>query len=1074
MNRLLPALRTLFIPALVIITLVLPAPNVTAAEESVEPAFDAGLFKSLKYRNIGPYRGGRSTAVTGVPGDPDTYYMGTTGGGIWKTTDGGVRWTNVSDGELGSASVGALAVGKSDTNVIYAGMGSACIRGNTSPGDGVYRSTDAGETWKSVGLKEAGQIGRIHVHPSNPDIVYVAAVGHAFGPNEERGVFRSRDGGATWEKVLYVSDTVGAVDLAMDPKNPRILFAATWRAERKPWTSISGGEGSGLHRSTDSGDTWEEVTEGLPEGIKGKIGVTISGADSSRVYALVEAEKGGLFRSDDGGKKFRLINPDRNFIQRAWYYTHVYADPKDRNTVYILNTGIWRSHDAGKEFEYIRAPHGDEHDLWINPDNPRVLINANDGGANVSYNGGRSWSTQANQPTSEMYRVSVDRQFPYRVYGCQQDNSCVSLPSRTSSGSIARQDWWVIGGCESGHVAIDPRNPEITYSGCYGGNIDRYDHATGQARAIMIYPQVAVGQATRDLKYRFQWNAPIRLSPQNPGVLYHTSQYVHRTIDEGQSWTTISPDLTRNDDEKQGFAGEPITRDNTGVEVYGTIFAFEPSPHEEELLWAGTDDGRVHISRDEGGAWEEITPSKMPEWGTVNAIELSPHDAGRAFLAVHRYRMDDFTPYIFRTNDYGKSWDLITDGKNGIPADHFVRVVREDPNRKGLLYAGTEFGMYISFDDGKRWQSFQQELPLTPITDMVITQNDLVVATQGRSFWIMDDLTPLHSLNKSAAKAELHLFRPRAAYRFGGGISFGGGGGGKNPPGGVMVRYLLDRDLNAEEGKTDDEKEAEELTLEILDGEGKVLRKLSSTQEEPQAPNPWRRFIGDVGGARKLPAKEGMNQYVWNLRLHDAELVDDSVLWGLARGPIVPPGTYTARLTLGETVLTHTFDVRGDPRIHSIPADSQAQYELSRKIWSSLTESHTAWKQIMDIREQIEGLSNRLEEKEGYEDVAEAAEAVTGKLKPIEEAIHQLKAESSQDILNFTPMLDNQFLGLMGTVESADARPTDGSLQLYEELRAQLDDLLGRLDQVKNSELAAFNKLVGSKNVPAVVIPAGK
>ena len=1051
--------------AILLVSTLLVAPSMARAAEADstdqhQGMLDPELFESLKFRNIGPFRGGRSTAVTGVPGDRSRFYMGTTGGGVWKTTDGGNRWTNVSDESFNVGSIGALAVAPSDTNVIYVGTGSACPRGNVSPGDGVYRSTDGGKTWSHIGLEEAGQIGRIRVHPQNPDVVFVAALGNIFGPNSERGIFRSINGGKTWDKILFVSERAGAVDLSMNPGNPRILFAAIWEAERKPWTFESGGEESGLYRSTDGGESWDELTKGLPEGTKGRIGVSVSTANPDRVWALVEAEEGGLFLSDDGGDEFSLINPDRNFRQRAWYYTHVFADTKDANTVYVLNTGLWRSIDGGKSFSFIRAPHGDHHDLWIDPEDPQVLINGNDGGANVSYNGGGSWSTQANQPTSEMYRVSVDHQFPYRVYGCQQDNSCVSLASRTSSGSINRTDWYEIGGCESGHVAIDPRDPKVTYSGCYGGTISRYDHATDQNREIMAYPQLAVGQAAKDLKYRFQWNAPTRLSPHDPNVLYHTSQFVHRSTNEGQSWETISPDLTRNDPEKQDYAGGSITWDNTGVEVYGTIFAFEESPHSAGTLWAGTDDGLVHVSRDNGETWTDITAAGIPDFATINMIELSAHGDGRAFLAVQRYRSADFRPFIFRTDDFGGTWKLLTDGNNGIPEDHFVRVVREDPDRQGLLYAGTEFGLYVSFDDGTTWESLQQNLPVSPITDLAVTQQDLVVATQGRSFWILDDLSPLHRISDELLAADFSLLEPRSAYRFGGGFSFGSSGtGGQNPPSGAMLYYWLGSEPE------------EEIVLEILDGEGNVLRTLSSQKEEPQAPNPWRRFLPDMGVSRKLSTDKGLNQYVWDLRLSDAKLVENAVLWGMARGPKVPPGTYQARLTIGDWSGTASFEVMKDPRLSTSQTDFEAQYDLSKQIWESLTESHAAISQLRDVREQVTSLTERLAGIDQGEGLAAAADTCKETLTGIEETIYQTKTESSQDILNFPPMLDNQLLALLDVVQSADAAPTDGAYERYKDLRAELDAVKSRLQQALDTEVAEFSELVAGKKVPAVIVP---
>jgi photosystem II stability/assembly factor-like uncharacterized protein len=1038
------------------------APLQAAAEGPA--TVDGEHLEALELRSIGPYRGGRVTAVTGVPGDRHTFYMGSTGGGVWKSTDAGLGWANVSDEEFEAGSIGAVAVAPSDSNVVYAGTGSACPRGNVSPGIGVYRSTDAGDSWTHVGLGETGQIGRIRVHPEDPDLVYVAALGHIFGPNAERGVFRSGDGGASWEKVLFVSDRAGAVDLAMDPTNPRILFAAIWEAERKPWTFEGGGEQSGLWRSKNGGDSWQELTEGLPAGILGRIGVTVSAADPDRVWALVEAEDGGLFRSDNGGDRFRLINPDRNFRQRAWYYTHVYADPGDRETVYVLNTGLYRSHDGGKEFEYIRVPHGDQHDLWIHPEDPRVLINGNDGGANVSLNGGESWTGQANQPTAEMYRVTVDDRFPYHVYGCQQDNSCVAIPSRTDDAGIDRHHWYVIGGCESGHVAVDPRDPNVTYSGCYGGQIDRYDHATGRARGIMAYPQLAVGQQASDLRYRFQWNAPIRLSPHDPEVLYHASQFVHRSTDRGQSWQTISPDLSRNDGDKQGYAGGPITRDNTGVEVYGTVFAFEESPLEPGLLWAGTDDGRVHLSRDGGESWAEITPPKMPEWGTVNTIELSAHAAGRAIVAVTRYRMDDFRPYVFRTDDFGASWSLLTDGSNGIPESHFVRVVREDPVERGLLYAGTEFGLYVSFDDGAAWQPLQLNLPATPITDLAVRHGDLVVATQGRSFWILDDLGALRELRAGAPAGPAHLFQPRAAYRFGGG---GRGAVGKNPPYGAILRYWLPEEGSSEAGEGD-----LELVLEILDGDG-VLRTFSSHTAEYSAPDPWARFRPAPSGPKTLPVAAGLNQWVWDLRLPDAKIEPDAVLWGRAQGPRVPPGDYTVRLTLGDWTAERVLEVRGDPRLETTLDDWDAQYELARKVWQSLGESHRALARLRDARTQVNDLAARLEEAGRGEGVGDAAEAVRAKLTAIEERLYQTRSESGQDVLNFPPKLDNQILTLLGTISGPEARPSDGATARYQHLRGELDGVLAELETVFASELAAFNELAASKELPPVIVPSG-
>jgi len=1063
-----------------------------------------GLFNSLSYRLVGPFRGGRATAVSGVPGDPMTYYMGTTGGGVWKTNDAGRTWQNVSDvvrqlkpltepevmGEVdprlaelgllrepvgglpaaqpiwerragdpfGSASIGAVAVSPSDPNVVYVGTGSACPRGNISAGDGIYRSNDAGHTWRHVGLPKAGQIARIMVHPRNPDVVYTAVLGSIFGPNPERGVYRSTNGGLTWDKVLFVSDEAGAVDLAMSAANPRILFAAIWQASRSPWNMISGGPGSGLYKSVDGGNTWVELTKGLPRGVKGRIAVAVSPAAPNRVWALVEHDDGGLFRSDNAGEKFRLVSDNRDLRQRAWYYTHLEADPQDAGTVFVLNVMFWKSVNGGESFRPIRTPHGDNHALWINPDDPSNMIEANDGGANITFNGGRSWSSQQNQPTSEIYRVTVDDQSPYWLYGGQQDNSAVAIPSR-SPGGIAWRDWYAPAGCETATVAVDPRNPQITYGGCYGGSIGRYDRRLEHQQEVMAWPQMAVGQQAKDLKYRFQWNAPIRLSPHDPAVLYHCANVVLKSTDEGRTWSEISPDLTRDDESKQGYAGEPITRDNTGVEVYGTIFAFEESPDRPGLLWVGSDDGLVHISDDGGASWRDITPDGMPEWGTVNAIELSAHDPGRAFLAVHRYREDDFSPYIFRTNDFGATWIRLTDGRNGIPNDHFVRVMREDPERRGLLYAGTEYGLYLSFDDGASWQPLQLNLPVTPITDLAVKRGDLVVATQGRSLWILDDLTVLHQLDDRVREATHHLFAPRAA------VSWVDGSGGRsrgatgqNPPFGVTIHYLLPDGL--------DDDDAEEVRLEILDASGGVLRSLSSRTPERRAPNPWRVMFPELSEPVLLDARAGANRYVWNLALADADLVDDAVLWGTPSGPRVPPGTYRARLSVGDWSETLSFEVVQDPRTDIPRRDLESRFELARAVWRELSRSHDAIRTIRDVRAQVEELAERIDD----EAVTSAADEISDSLRSIEERLHQTKSKSSQDILNFPPQLDNQLLYLQGVVESALGAPTPSSVKRFEELRGELDSVHIELDTVLEQRLPDFERALAETGVARVVV----
>src|SRR5579884_3935928 len=732
----------------------------------------APILDGLRWRNIGPHRGGRVVAVAGHPRDRQTFYFGAVAGGVWKTDDGGTYWENVSDGFFETSAIGALAVSESDPNVIYAGTGESTIRGNVSHGDGVYKSTDGGKTWRNVGLKDTRHISKIRVHPENPDHVYVAALGHAYGPNEERGVFRSTDGGETWEKILYKSDRAGAADLSMDPNNPRLLYASIWQVQRYPWALDSGGPECGLYRSRDGGDTWEDITRntGLPKGTLGKIGVAVSPAQAGRVWALIEAKDGALYRSDDGGDTWDKLDDDPKLRRRPWYYMHLFADPNDANTCWVLNLSCWRSVDGGKSFDEVPTAHGDNHDLWIDPHDSNRLIEGNDGGACVSFNGGLSWSTLYNQPTAQFYHAVADTRVPYRVYGSQQDNSALSLPSMTFDGAIGATTWWIPGGGESGYIAVRPDNPNIIYGGAIGrgfgnGLLWRHDQSKETDHNITVWPDVmGMGEGAEALKYRFQWTFPVEISPHNPDVLYIGGNHLFRSTNGGHSWDVISPDLTRNDKSKQKSSGGPLTKDNTGAEVYDTIFAFRESPHQEGLFWVGTDDGLVHISRDGGQNWQDITPPALPEWALISLIELSPHDAGKAYVAATRYRLDDFRPYLYKTEDYGQTWQCITDG---IPENEFTRAIREDPEKPGLLYAGTETGMYVSFDDGGTWQRVGGNLPVTPIYDFVRKDGDLVVATHGRSFWILEDVALLHQAAGGARTgSEPVLFEPATTTRY--------------------------------------------------------------------------------------------------------------------------------------------------------------------------------------------------------------------------------------------------------------------------------------------------------------------
>ncbi|HSG10058.1 MAG TPA: hypothetical protein VLA36_16985 [Longimicrobiales bacterium] len=1022
---------------------------------------DTLALKGLDYRMVGPYRGGRSTAVTGFPDDPDRWLMGGTGGGIWRSTDNGTTWANISDGYFGG-SVGAVAVPDSDPNVVYVGLGSADIRGNTSAGRGFWKSTDGGRSWRFMGLPEAGQISDIVVHPRDADLVYVAALGHAFGKNPERGVFRSRDGGTTWEHVLAMSDSTGASALAMNPRNPRELYAGMWRGERKPWALISGAEEGGVYKSTDGGDSWAKLDGGLPEGVVGKVGVTVSPADPDRVWAILESEPdGGVYRSDDAGKTWTRTNSENKLRQRAWYYTHVVADPQDPNTVYALNTSVYRSVDAGRTFAEIPVPHGDTHDLWINPADPDRMIIADDGGAQVTVNGGRTWSTYYNQPTAELYDVAVDNAFPYRLYGAQQDNTTISVPAWMSSNTLyAKQHWLNVGGCETGPVALHPDHPNIVFAGCYGGVIDRYDLAKDQVRNVNLYPQLQLGSAGADLKHRFQWVSPIVVSRFDPNTVYHGSQHVNRSRDQGETWETLSGDLSTDNPAHQVQSGGPINADVTGVEIFNVVFSIAESPFTAEEIWAGTDDGRIHVSRDEGQTWTEVTPPGMPALGTVDEIELSPHAAGRAYVAVHAYRLDDFRPYIFRTDDWGGTWRLLTDGTNGIPADHPVRTVREDAEREGLLFAGTEWGVFVSFDGGREWQSLQRDLPVVPVTGLKIAHDDLILSTQGRSFWILDDITPLRELSAQVVASPGHLFTPRDAYR----VNKAGADGGLGelapeaaPQGATLYYYLR----SEPEG---------EVRVDIVDAAGAVVRTLSSDSA----------VAADVRGVR-IPKSAGLNRVTWDLMYPGPELPEDAVIWGYTGGVKAPPGTYRVRLTAaGVDPQERSLRVLADPRIPEVTqADYQEQFRVAMSVRDSITSVTQAIKNLSAIREQVVAVLEKADAAGQAEALKPLGDTLQTKATEVHEEMQQTKNESGQDPIRFPPRLDNQWVELYNNVTGPDGyisggpegRPLPGAYERLSDLNDDWAAVRGRYLQILQNELVRFNEAVERLGLPAVVLP---
>lgn len=1031
------------------------------AAEGVEaaPAIDPALLETLTWRQVGPYRGGRSAAGTGVPGQPQVYYFGSTGGGVWKTTDGGTSWENISDGFFGG-SIGAVAVADSDPNVIYVGGGEKTVRGNVSHGDGIWKSTDAGKTWTSMGLAESRHVPRIRIDPRDPERVYAAVLGHLYGPNEERGVYRSLDGGGTWERVLFSNADSGAVDLVIDPTNPRILYAALWRVRRTPWSLESGGEGSGLWKSTDGGTTWNELSAnpGLPAPPLGIAGITVSPSNPENVYAIVEAEDGGVFRSRDGGKTWERTNDERKLRQRAWYYTRIVADPVDEESVYVLNVRFHRSKDGGKTFSRISTPHGDNHDLWIAPDDPLRMIETNDGGANISFDGGATWSPQDNQPTAQMYRVSTDNAFPYRLLGGQQDNSALRIRSRSAFGSaIGTWDWEPTAGGESGHIVAKPDQPDIVVGGSYGGFLMLLDHRTGESRAINVWPDDPMGWGAAELEHRFQWNFPALFSPHDPDLLYAAGNRLFASRDLGATWTTLSPDLTRDDKSKMGPSGGPITKDNTSVEYYGTIFAVAESPLQAGVLWTGSDDGRVHVSRDGGESWQDVTPPALPEWAQINSIDAHPTEPGGLYLAATRYKLDDFEPYLFATTDWGATWRRID---RGIDRQHFTRVLRADPDRSGLLYAGTERGVYVSFDDGARWQSLQLGLPIVPVTDLAVKEGDLVAATQGRGYWILDDLGPLHQLDDGLAERPLHLFGPRPTRRLDGGRAEDPGTRGTNPPDGVVFHFWL------AEAPADET----EARLEIIDPEGQPIRtftrKPDAEEKEDEEGEEDERVAEDP---RQLAVAQGMNRFVWDLHHPGAESFPGMVLWNSRLdGPRAIPGTYTARLTVGEHEAETPFEIVPDPRSSASDADYQAQLDFLLGVRDTLTETHRALRRLRDAKQQLETLEKRLDESAGHTAVRKASEALREKLEKVEKALYQTQNRSPQDPLNFPVRLDDKLAGLLGLAALGDHAPTASMVAVRDQLTQTIEGELETLEAIWSDDLITLEALILEHQVPAI------
>ncbi|MFL5576841.1 MAG: VPS10 domain-containing protein [Gemmatimonadaceae bacterium] len=1042
---------------------------------------DSVQFRGMEWRSIGPNRGGRSIAVAGSARRPLEYYFGATGGGLWKTTDGGQTWKPVTDGKLRSSSVGAVAVAESNPDVVYVGMGETCLRGNIMQGDGVYRSTDGGKSWTHLGLDDTQAIAKIRVDPRDPDVVYVAAFGHPAGRSTERGVFKSADGGKTWRKVLYRDDRTGAIDLSMDAKDPSVLYAALWEAYRVDWQMSSGGPGSGIFKSTDGGEHWTELTRnpGLPKGVVGRIGVSVSPADGRRVYAIVEAADGGVYRSDDAGATWTRTNDERKLRQRAFYYTHIAADPQLRDRVYVMNVSFFRSDDGGAKFDStLDVPHGDNHDLWIAPNDNQRMIEANDGGGTVSVNGGKSWTAQT-FPTAQLYHVATTAHFPYHVCGAQQDNSTACLPSNdweNLRGARADRlgDWmYDVGGGESGYIAPDPKNPDVFYAGSQGALLTRYDRSNGQVRDVQVYPRFFSGEPASALPERWQWTYPIVFSPRDPRILFTSSQHLWRTTDEGQTWTRISPDLTRADPATLGESGGPITHDMNGPEIYGTIFTIAPSFHDTRVIWTGSDDGAAQLTRDGGKTWTDVTPPGLPRHARISLIEASHHDPGAAYLAAKAYLQDDRAPYLFRTHDWGKTWTKIV---GGIRADDYVHAVREDPARRGLLYAGTEHGIYVSWDDGAHWRSLSLNLPDVQVSDIAVERNDLVIATHGRSMYVLDDVAPIREAGTAATPAAaagtsaLRLFTPRVATR---GVDE------------ATIQYSLPR-------------QADSVRVEILDAAGKVVRSYagggSPKADSAKADSAKADSLGGAGARPAAAAsrdtvlsptgcetprrrrekarptgRAGLNRFSWDLRHEGATTFDCMIVWSAAPelGPLALPGRYSVRLTALGATATRPLTVRMDPRLHGVTAaDLREQLALATKIRDQVSAANGA---VLRIRKLRSGIADRVARAgSGAPDVARSGETAARKLVAIEEELYQVRNRSGQDPLNFPIRLNNRLAALGRSVGTGDARPTAAAYVVYRELSAELARQLAALDRVVATDVADFDRVAASRGLAPV------